>query len=146
MVERPMFLGEHQHSLDAKGRVILPARFRDQLEDGAVMAKALDGCLAVYPVDEFHRVAANLREARARGATERQAARSYFSGAVEITPDRQGRVAVPQHLREYAGLDREVIVVGGFDHIEIWNAQRFRERDAEGIASMVAGEGINDFM
>ena len=76
-----MFLGEHQHSLDAKGRVILPARFRDQLEGGAVMAKALDGCLAVYPVDEFERVAANLREARARGATERQAARSYFSGA-----------------------------------------------------------------
>ena len=55
-----MFLGEHQHSLDAKGRVILPARFRDQLEDGAVMAKALDGCLAVYPVEEFQRVAANL--------------------------------------------------------------------------------------
>ena len=94
-----MFLGEHQHSLDAKGRVILPARFRDQLEGGAVMAKALDGCLAVYPVEEFQRVAANLREKRARGATERQAARSYFSGAVEIAPDKQGRVAVPQHLR-----------------------------------------------
>jgi MraZ protein len=89
-----MFLGEHQHSLDAKGRVILPARFRDQLEDGAVMAKALDGCLAVYPVDEFHRVAANLREARARGATERQA-RTYF-GAVEIARPQGGS---QQHLR-----------------------------------------------
>src|SRR5690349_10618614 len=102
-----MFLGEHQHSLDAKGRVILPARFRDQLEGGAVMAKALDGCLAVYPVDEFERVAANLREARARGATERQAARSYFSGAVEITPDKQGRVAVPAHLRTFANRSEE---------------------------------------
>ena len=99
-----MFLGEYQHSLDAKGRVILPARFRDQLEGGAVMAKALDGCLAVYPVEEFHRVAANLREARARGATERQAARTYFAGAVEITPDKQGRVAVPAHVRTFAEL------------------------------------------
>jgi MraZ protein len=141
-----MFLGEHQHSLDAKGRVILPARFRDQLEGGAVMAKALDGCLAVYPVDEFQRVAANLQEARARGATERQAARSYFAGAVEITPDRQGRVAVPQHLRTFANLERDVIVAGNFDHIEIWNAETFGRRDQEGSASIVGGEGIDDFM
>ena len=69
-----MFLGEHQHSLDAKGRVILPARFRDQLEGGAVMAKALDGCLAVYPNAEFAQVAARLNDARNRGARERQAA------------------------------------------------------------------------
>ena len=141
-----MFLGEHQHSLDAKGRVILPARFRDQLEGGAVMAKALDGCLAVYPVDEFHRVAANLREARARGATERQAARTYFAGAVEIAPDKQGRVAVPQHLRTFANLERDVIVAGNFDHIEIWNAETFGRRDQEGSASIVGGEGIDDFM
>ena len=63
-----MFLGVFEHSLDAKGRVILPAKVRDQLEGGAVMAKALDGCLSVYPVEEFQRVAANLQEARARGA------------------------------------------------------------------------------
>jgi MraZ protein len=141
-----MFLGEHQHSLDAKGRVILPARFRDQLEGGAVMAKALDGCLAVYPVDEFERVAANLREKRARGATERQAARSYFSGAVEITPDKQGRVAVPAHLRTFANLERDVIVAGNLDHIEIWDAQTFQRRDQEGSASILGGEGIDDFM
>jgi MraZ protein len=141
-----MFLGEHQHSLDAKGRVILPARFRDQLEDGAVMAKALDGCLAVYPVEEFQRVAANLQDARSRGATERQAARSYFSGAVEITPDKQGRVAIPAHLRTFAKLEREVIVAGNFDHIEIWNSEDFTQRDQQGSASIVGGEGIDDFM
>src|ERR1043165_1058977 len=104
-----MFLGEHQHSLDAKGRVILPARFRDQLEGGAVMAKALDGCLAVYPDAEFAEVARKLREARARGTPERQAARTFFAGAVEITPDKQGRVAIPPTLRDYAALDRDVI-------------------------------------
>jgi MraZ protein len=141
-----MFLGEYQHSLDAKGRVILPARFRDQLEGGAVMAKSLDGCLAVYPVEEFQRVAANLQEARARGATERQAARSYFSGAVEITPDKQGRVAIPVHLRSYAQLEREITVAGNFDHIEIWNHETFSQRDQVGSASIVGGEGIDDFM
>src|SRR5207244_3318669 len=120
-----MFLGEHQHSLDAKGRVILPARFREQLEGGAVMARALDGCLAVYPVAEFDRVARKLRDARERGARERQAARTFFSGATELAPDKQGRVAVPQHLREYAALERDVIVAGGFDHVEIWDSQRF---------------------
>jgi MraZ protein len=127
--------------------VILPARFRDQLEGGAVMAKALDGCLAVYPTDEFvERVASQLREARQRGARERQAARAVFSGAVEVTPDKQGRVAVPQNLREYAGLERDVIVAGNFDHLEIWDATRFRDRDQEGTASIVDGDGINDFV
>jgi MraZ protein len=142
-----MFLGEYQHSLDAKGRVILPARFRGQLEGGAVMAQALDGCLAVYPRAEFEdRVAAKLIEVRGRGSRERAAVMSYAAGAHEFMPDTQGRVAIPNKLREYAGLEREIVVVGGIDHVQIWDAQRFRERDAEGIASMVAGEGIDDFM
>ena len=141
-----MFLGEYQHSLDAKGRVILPAKFRDQLEGGAVMVRAIDGCLAVYPQDEFDRLATRLREARERGNRERQAARSFFSGAVEIAPDKQGRVAVPQHLREFAGLERDVVVAGSFDHVQIWDTQQFRARDQEGIAAIQAGEGISDFM
>jgi MraZ protein len=141
-----MFLGEHQHSLDAKGRVILPARFREQLEGGAVIAKALDGCLAVYPVAEFERLAHRLREARERGSRERQAARTFFAGASEVTPDRQGRVAIPQHLREYAALSRDVIVAGSYDHIEIWDAQAFRERDVLGTAAISEGEGIHDFV
>jgi MraZ protein len=141
-----MFLGEHQHSLDAKGRVILPVRFREQLEGGAVMARALDGCLAVYTLDEFDRVARKLTAVRERGARERQAARSFFAGTERVVPDAQGRVPVPQHLREYAGLGRDVTVVGSYDHIEIWDRERFRARDAEGIAAIEAGEGIEDFM
>jgi MraZ protein len=77
--------------------------------------------------------------------TERQAARSFFAGATEITPDKQGRVAIPPTLREYASLDRDVIVAGNFDHIEIWDAQRFREHDRAGTASIEGGEGIDDF-
>src|SRR6516162_8144862 len=107
-----MFLGEFQHSLDAKGRVILPAKFRDQLEGGAVMTQALDRCLAVYPLAEFDRLARTLREVRERGPHERQAIRSFFAGATEFVPDKQVRVAVPPKLRDYAHLDREVVVVG----------------------------------
>ncbi len=141
-----MFLGEYQHSLDAKGRVILPAKFRDQLEGGAVMARALDGCLAVYPTAEFERLAEKLREARERGSRERDAARTMFHGATELTPDKQGRVQVPAHLREYAHLERDVVVAGNFDHIEIWDAPVYRERESRAVATFVEGEGLNDFL
>lgn len=140
-----MFLGEYQHSLDAKGRVILPARFRDQLAEGAVMAKALDGCLAVYPAEEFSRVAAQAMEAAKRGGRERQAARTFFSGAAEFTPDKQGRVAIPPHLREFAELERDVIIAGMFHRVEIWDARRFRELDRQGDASIFEAEGLTDF-
>ena len=140
-----MFLGEHQHSLDAKGRVILPARFRDQLEGGAVMTKALDGCLSVFPTAEFQKRAAHWQEARSRGPRERQAARTFFAGAVEIAPDKQGRVAVPQHLRDFAGLTRDVIVAGMYHRIEIWDAQKFREQDREGDASILSATDIPVF-
>ena|SRR5262245_24003706 len=141
-----MFVGEYQHSLDAKGRVILPAKFREQLEGGAYMARGLDGCLMVYPPLEFDRVANKLKEARERGPRQRQAARSFFAGTADFTPDRQGRVAIPQHLRDHAGLEREVVVVGGFDHLEIWDAQRYRERDAQAQADLQEGNGLDDFM
>src|SRR5438270_7402627 len=123
-----MFLGEYQHSLDAKGRVILPARFRDQLEGGAVMARGLDGCLDVYPPAEFQSRAAEVNEARKRGPRERQAARSFFSGAGPAVPDGQGRVAIPPHLREYAGLDREVVGAGALARIEVRGASGDRGR------------------
>lgn len=132
-----MFLGEHQRSLDAKGRVILPARFRELMEGGAVMAKALGGCLSVYPLAEFEAVAGRWREISKRGAREREAARSFFAGAAEVAPDRQGRVPIPQNLREFAGLTREVTLCGAFDRIEIWDAQRFRERNVQSDASIV---------
>ena len=129
-----MFLGEHQHSLDAKGRVILPARFRDQLEGGAVMAKALDGCLAVYPVEEFHRVAANLQEravARRNGAPGRAVVllRRGRDHARQAGPGRHPGST----CATFANLEREVIVAGNFDHIEIWNAETFSQRDAAGL-------------
>ena len=142
-----MFLGQYQHSLDEKGRVILPAKFRGQLEGGAYMARGLDGCVCVYPTDEWERVSNNMRELATRGTQERQAARSFFAGAAEVSPDRQGRVPVPVHLRDFAGLslDREVVVAGVLSRIEIWDAQKWATREQEGEQVISAAEGIPDF-
>ena len=142
-----MFLGQYQHSLDDKGRVILPAKFRGQLEGGAYMARGLDGCVCVYPTDEWERVSSNMRELATRGPQQRQAARTFFAGAAEVTPDRQGRVAVPAHLREFAGLslDREVVVAGVLSRIELWDAARWVQREQEGEQVITAAEGIPDF-
>lgn len=142
-----MFVGEYQHSLDTKGRVILPAKFRDQLADGSVVTKSGsgDGCLVVYTAEEFMRVAEDARQKSRRGPRERQAARSFFAGAAEITPDKQGRVALPQHLRDYAGLERDVVVAGIFSRIEIWDAATWREREREGDLLLTEAEGLDDF-
>jgi MraZ protein len=142
-----VFLGQYQHSLDEKGRVILPAKFRGQLEGGAYMARGLDGCVCVYPTDEWERVSNNMRELSVRGPQERQAARSFFAGAAEVTPDRQGRVPVPTHLRDFGGLslDRDVVVAGVLSRIEIWDAARWAQREVEGEQVITAAEGIPDF-
>jgi MraZ protein len=140
-----MFLGEFQHTLDAKGRVILPAKFRDQLEGGAVIAKTLDGCLAVYPIDEWGTVSNEVREIAKRGPQARQAARSFFAGAQEVEPDRQGRVAVPTHLRSYANLERDVVVAGVFSRIEIWDSETWRQKNAEGEQALAGESELSDF-
>ena len=142
-----MFLGQYQHSLDEKGRVILPAKFRSQLEGGAYMARGLDGCVCVYPSDEWERVSNNMRELATRGTEQRQAARSFFAGAAEVAPDRQGRVPVPAHLREFAGLslERDVVVAGVLSRIEIWDAARWSQREQEGEQVISAAVGIPDF-
>ncbi len=130
---------------DAKGRVILPAKFRDQLADGAYVTKGRGGCLFVYTAQEFEAVAEQVREASKRGTRELQAARTFFAGASELTIDRQGRAALPPTLREFAGLDRDVVVAGVFSRIEIWASQRWLERAREGEASLATSDDLPDF-
>jgi MraZ protein len=138
------FLGEYQHSLDAKGRVILPAEFREPLANGAVLTKVLDGCLGVYSREGFEEMAEQVRVSARRGPRERRAARSWFSAARPFTPDKQGRVAIPQTLRDYAGLERDVMVLGVDNRIELWHPARWREQEAEGQADISSGEGLAD--
>lgn len=122
------FLGEYQHSIDAKGRLTLPVKFRELLEEGAVIAKTRAPCLAVYPPDEWEKVATRNRELMREGPTELAMARALFAGATEVTPDRQGRVAIPPPLRDYAGLEKDVVVTGAFSHIEVWDAQEWQRQ------------------
>ena len=140
-----MFLVEFQHSLDAKGRVILPAKYRDQLSGGAVVTKGRGGCLSVFTPEEFQTVASTVRESQKRGPRELNAARAFFGGAVDVVPDRQGRVALPQNLRDYAALTQQVAVVGVFDRIEIWDRDRWVELDRAGEEALTASDDLSDF-
>jgi MraZ protein len=134
-----MFLGEHRHSLDDKGRVILPSRFRTELAGGAFVTREVDGCLSVMPTPQFEVRAREVQEMAGVGAAQRDAARVFFSGTADGTPDKQGRVVIPQHLRDFAGLEREVVITGQFDRIEIWDASAWQVHKRTGEAVLVAG-------
>ena len=124
-----MFLGTHTPRLDDKGRLILPAKFRDQLADGVVITKGQERCLFVYTAAAF---AAKAADQSAPGTkAERDFQRLLFSSAFDEVPDRTGRVTVPAGLRTYAGLSRECVVTGVNDHLEIWDAETWRTYEAE---------------
>jgi MraZ protein len=116
------FLGTHTPRLDDKGRLVLPAKFREKLAAGLVLTKGLDRAIVIWPAEEFASYAQELNDS-ARSDPRMQAyARVLFSGASDEIPDRQGRITVPPALREYAGLDRDVVVVGKGPTAEIWDA------------------------
>jgi MraZ protein len=123
-----VFLGEYQHSLDAKGRVILPSKFRARLETGCVLTKGQDRCLTVYPREEFDRKVARLSEARSSSSQVRDFNRMFFSGASDDGPDKQGRLSIPEPLRSYASLDREITIIGVGGHVEIWDRAGWEQR------------------
>ena len=117
-----MFLGEFQHTLDPKGRVILPSAFREGLKEGLVMTVGLDNCLTVHAVGDWQRVVAGLRNLRSTDRRERSFARMITSSAHPDTPDRQGRITIPARLRDYASLTKDVTVVGADSRIELWDS------------------------
>ncbi len=133
-----MFLGEYEHTIDAKGRMAVPARFRGQLEKGAVISKGMGICLSVYTMQRWEEKSANLVE----GKTDeelREFERRIYPSASEVELDAQGRLIIPAKLRAYAKLDSEVTVAGVRDHFEIWNRATWqdyqRRLDAEGNGS-----------
>jgi len=132
-------LGAYQHALDSKGRFILPARFREHLGEEAFVTSEEDGCLALWRPEEFEVKASEIRDRARRG--QRDVERAFFAGAMEASPDRQGRVAIPTGLREFAGLERDVVVVGLYDHIEIWDAAAWRRTKQVGEQRLAAGDG-----
>lgn len=139
------FWGTHEHSLDAKGRVILPARFREPFRSGAFLTKLPEGCLGVWTPQEFERRTAAMLEKGRQGQSERNVARVWAAGAFDGAPDGQGRIAIPASLRAYARLDGDVVVNGAINHVELWNAQKWAEIDAEGSQFLMSGtEALDD--
>lgn len=124
------FYGRYEHSLDAKGRVILPARFRGQLGTQAYVSQYLDGCLALWTSEEFDSQMDEQLANQGKGRTERIVARIMSSGSSEVEVDRQGRVAIPGYLREFAGLQTEssILVIGAINRIELWDPEEWQQR------------------
>lgn len=116
-----MFLGTHQPRLDDKGRLFLPAKFRDELAEGLVITKGQERCLYVWPPVEFARVTQAMSAAPVTAKAARDFGRVLFSSGSAEVPDKQGRITVPPALRDYAGLDRDVVVIGNNTRVEIWD-------------------------
>lgn len=135
-----LFLGEYQHALDEKGRLILPSAFREHLDEGLVMTLGLDRCVAIHPHADWQRVLAGLRNLRTTDREERKFARMVTSSAHAEELDRQGRVTIPPRLREYAGLRREVTVVGADFRVELWDTATWERYRDQGMADFAATE------
>lgn len=134
-----MLLGTHTPKLDDKGRVILPAKFRDDLGAGVVITRGQDRCLYVFSTEEFERVHERIREAPLSNKQARDFLRMFLSGASAEKPDSQNRITVPPALRAYAGLGRELVVTGVGAHAEIWDAEAwnaYAENNEETYAEM----------
>lgn len=120
-----MFLGEYQHSLDEKGRVTIPAKFREGIGYKFVVTKGLDNCIFLYPRDEWQLIEKKLRSLPLTRSDVRSFVRFFFSGAAEMDLDKQGRSVLPLNLREYAGIERDVIIIGVGSRVEIWSADKW---------------------
>lgn len=122
-----MFLGTYEPKLDDKGRVILPARFREDMEGGIVLTRGQEHCIYAFPAQEFEQMTVELRRAPLSSKQARDYIRVLLSGAYKEVPDKQGRITLPPDLRKYAGLDRELTVIGAGSRAEIWNSQAWND-------------------
>jgi MraZ protein len=133
-----MFLGEFVHTLDEKGRLTIPAKFRDDLADGLVVTRGIDPCLAIYPLEEWKVLADKVSKLPMTDRLARAFRRLVFANASDATLDKQGRVLIPPRLREYADLNGEAIVSGLNTYVEVWNPDAWGEE-----RERVEGEDVN---
>ena len=141
-----MFLGEYNHTIDAKGRLIIPSKFREALGDTFVVTKGLDGCLFVYDNQEWNAFEEKLKSLPITNKEARQFARFFLAGAAEVEVDKQGRILVPNILREFAQISKDVVLIGVASRIEIWSKERFEGitafEDMDEIAEHMAELGL----
>ena len=133
-----VFFGRFEHSLDTKGRLILPAKFRAHFERGGFLGKHHERCLALWPDDEFNRQIEQMRLRQEQGRDERNLARVWAQSFTEVEVTASGRMAIPAYLREYARLEGDVLINGALDRIELWNPQLFEERVAPSESELTA--------
>ncbi|MHB1419912.1 MAG: division/cell wall cluster transcriptional repressor MraZ [Bacillota bacterium] len=126
-----MFMGEYQHTVDTKGRLIIPSKFREGLGENFVVTKGLDNCLFGYPASEWRSLEEKLRTLPFTRADARAFVRFFFSGATECEIDKQGRILLPNNLREFAGLNKEVVIIGVSSRIEIWSRDTWSDYSAQ---------------
>jgi len=143
-----MFIGEYQHSVDEKGRIAVPARFRAQLSEGAVVTRGLDNSLVLYPLSDWKDLATRLSALPLSRKSARAFARLMLAGAMEVIPDKQGRVILPGYLRKYAGIKTQAVVTGLYNRVEIWDEatwQQYRtqsETDSTALAEELGEFGV----
>ena len=143
-----MFIGEYRHSIDEKGRLAVPAKFRSDLKSGAIVTRGLDGCLYIYTATEWKKLADKLSALPMSKANSRAFARLMLAGAMDVALDKQGRVILPEYLRKYAGLKKNIIVAGLYNHLELWNETAWEvykkqtEKDSGEIAEQLGELGV----
>jgi MraZ protein len=128
-----MFIGEYQHALDSKNRIIVPSKFREGLGNSFVITKGLDGCLYAYPMDEWKRLEEKLKSLPLTNKDARAFVRFFFSGAAEIEIDKQGRALIPQNLVEYANVLKEIVSIGVSTRIELWSKEKWIDYNEQNI-------------
>lgn len=142
-----MLIGEYNHNIDSKGRLILPSKFRTELGDRFIVTKGFDGCLYGYSITEWNDIEEKIKTLPlVTGKDARNFTRFFFSSAIECEIDSQGRILISQNLREFAMLQKEVVIIGVSSRIEIWSKQKWdeynNEQDSEDIAEKMAFLGI----
>lgn len=142
-----MFIGEYQHALDTKNRMIVPVKLREGLGNKFVITKGLDGCLYAYPTKEWEILEEKLKRLPITNKDARSFVRFFFSGACEVETDKQGRGLIPQNLKEYAGIEKEIVSIGVLSRVEIWSKEKWTKYndsdiDFDSIAEKMSELGI----
>jgi len=143
-----MFIGEYKHNLDAKGRLAIPAKFRDELKGGAVVTRGIDNCLTLYTLQQWQKIADQLANLPTSNPSARAFARLMLAGAMAVDIDRVGRIIIPQYLRKFAHLSQAVVIAGLYNRIELWNEKEWQayqakaEKDTGNIAGKLTELGV----
>ncbi|MCK5062171.1 division/cell wall cluster transcriptional repressor MraZ [Candidatus Parcubacteria bacterium] len=143
-----MFIGEFQHNIDTKGRLAIPAKFREQLKKGAVVTRGLDNCLFIYPRSAWEKIAKKLSDLPISQSKARAFSRLMLAGAMDVDFDSQGRINLPDYLRKFANIEKKAIVAGLYDRLEVWDKQAWdkykqsTEKESNKIAETLGELGV----